>query len=137
MRKLHLFLIAVTSLGLVGGLGSRALLQPLPPSPLLERPEPNNKPVLPSEALRLPDPDTLLDLAANLAIEKYQNTSCEELSKMQPRSEKSSQTGGKAQEVLQEKAIKLLRQNPEIREKFINRVAPQIANKMFDCQVIP
>jgi hypothetical protein len=137
MKKLHGFLIAVTSIGIVGGICSKASLQPLPPSPLPERPEPNNKPVLPSEGLRLPNPDTLLDFAANLAIEKYKNASCEELSKMKPRSDKSSQAGGKAQEVLQAKAIELLRQNPEIREEFINRVAPPIANKMFDCKVIP
>jgi hypothetical protein len=137
MRKLHGFLIAVTSISIVGGICSRASLQPLPPSSLPERPEPGQKLVLPTEELRLPNPDTLLDLAANLAIEKYKNASCEELSKMKPRSDKSSQAGGKAQEVLQAKAIELLGQNPEIREEFINRVAPLIANKMFDCKVIP
>jgi hypothetical protein len=131
MRKLHGFLIAVTSIGIVGGVCSKASLQPLPPSSLPELP------LLPREGVALPNPEDLLDLAANLVIQKYQNTSCEELSQMKPQSGKSSQAGGKAQEVLQEKAIELLRQNPEIREEFINRVAPPIANKMFDCKVIP
>jgi hypothetical protein len=137
MRKLHGFLIAVTSIGIVGGVCSKASLQPLPPSSLPELPASGQKPLLPREGVALPNPEDLLDLAANLVIQKYQNTSCEELSQMKPQSGKSSQAGGKAQEVLQEKAIELLRQNPEIREEFINRVAPPIANKMFDCKVIP
>lgn len=137
MKKLHGFLIAVTSIGIVGGICSKASLQPLPPSSLPELPGSGQKPLLPREGVVLPNPEDLLDLAANLVIQKYQNTSCEELSKMKPQSDKSSQTGGKTQEVLQEKAIELLRQNPEIREEFINRVAPPIANKMFDCKVIP
>ena len=60
-----------------------------------------------------------------------------ELSKMKPQSKKSTPTGGTPEAVLQTKAIEMLRQNPEMRQQFINRVAPPIANKMFDCKVIP
>lgn len=137
MRKLHQFILAVTSMSLVGGICSRASLQPLPPSSLPELPASGQKPLLPREGVALPNPEDLLDLAANLVIQKYQNTSCEELSQMKPQSDKSSQAGGNAQAVLQAKAIELLRQNPEIRKEFINRVAPPIANKMFECKVIP
>jgi hypothetical protein len=130
---------------MVGGIGGRALLQPLPPPiPDQQPPLPSQKPdgaqpILPGEGLSLPvpNPDTLLDAAANLVIRKYQSTSCEELSNMKPASDKGSQAGGGAQAAIQQKAIELLRKNPEIRKEFINRVAPPIANKMFDCNIIP
>lgn len=95
------------------------------------------KPSLPSEKVALPDPDNLLDIAANLVINKYQNTSCEELAKMKPQSHQGSQTAGTPEAAIQAKAIEMLRNNPEMRKKLINRVAPPIANKMFDCKVIP
>lgn len=145
MRKSHLFLTALTSIAMVAGICGRALLQPLPPpipdrQPLLPSQKPDGaKPVLPSEGLSLPlpNPEKLLDVAANLVISKYQSTSCEELSNMKPASDKSSSAGGGAPAILQQKAIELLRKNPEIRQQFINRVAPLIANKMFDCNIIP
>jgi hypothetical protein len=145
MKKSHLFLGIFTSIIIivVFAIGGKAFLQPLPPVP----PPPQNSPLpiqkpsqelsLPSEKVTLPNPEALLDIAANLASEKYQNASCEDLSKMKPQSKKSAPTGGTPEAVLQTKAIEMLRQNPEIRKEFINRVAPPIANKMFDCKVIP
>lgn len=143
MKKSHLFLGILTATIVILGIGGKAFLQPLPPLP----PPPHNSPLpsqkpsqelsLPSDKVTLPNPEALLDIAANLAIEKYQNASCEDLSKMKPQSKNSASTGGKPEEVLQTKAIEMLRQNPEIRKEFINRVAPPIANKMFDCKVIP
>jgi hypothetical protein len=80
--------------------------------------------------------EALLDVAANLVINKYQSASCEEIAQMKPQSGKSSQASGK-DAVLQEKAIAMLRKNPEMRQKFINRVAGPIANRMFECNLIP
>jgi len=171
MKKSHLFLAALTSIAMVGGISSRALLQPpplstpqsqespLPPNKQNEKPSlpknepslpieqpslpseqpslPKNEPSLPTEELSLPNQEALLDAAANLVIEKFQNASCEELSQMTLNSDKSSQADGGQQAAMQEKAISMLQQNPEIREEFINRVAAPIANKMFDCNLIP
>ncbi len=164
MKKSHLFLVTLTSIAMVGGISSRALLQPSPPSPpqlqesplppnkQIEKPSlpknkpslpseqpslPKNEPSLPREQPSLPNQEALLDAAANLVIEKFQNASCEELSEMTPNSDKSSQADGKQQAAIQEKAIAMLKKNPEIREEFINRVAAPIANKMFDCNLIP
>ena len=145
MKKSHLFLASLTTLTMVGGICGSAVLQPLPP-PIPDRQpslpiqkQDGTKPVLPNEALSLPlpNPEILLELAAKLAIDKYQSASCEELSNMKPSSDKSAKGSRDAQAILQQKAIELLRKNPEIREKFINRVAPPIANKMFECNVIP
>lgn len=136
MKKSHLFLSILTAIIIVIGIGGKAFLQPLPPIP----PPPQNSPLpiqQPSDKVTTPNPQTLLDTAANLAISKYQNASCEDLSKMQPRAKNSASTGDNPQAAIQAKAIEFLRQNPEIRKEFINRVAPVIANKMFDCKIIP
>ncbi|NET59613.1 MAG: hypothetical protein F6K47_26730 [Symploca sp. SIO2E6] len=81
--------------------------------------------------------EALLDAAANLVITKYQNASCEEVAQMQPQSDKSSPAEGESEKALQEKAIAMLQKNPQLREEFINRVAGPIANRMFECKLIP
>ncbi|MGL5060558.1 MAG: hypothetical protein ACRC62_11320 [Microcoleus sp.] len=80
--------------------------------------------------------EALLDVAANLVINKYQTASCEEIAQMKPGSGSNSQSNGK-DAALQKKAIEMLRKNPEMRQKFINRVAGPIANRMFECNLIP
>ncbi len=82
-----------------------------------------------------PSQDKLLDVAANLVIAKYQNASCEEVAQMQPQA--GAPATDDANAALQQKAIEMLKNNPEMREKFINRVAGPIANKMFDCNLVP
>ena len=69
----------------------------------------------------------VVDMLATKIIQKYQQTSCEELSskKSEPKSPK------------EEEAVQMLRNNPEIRTEFINKVAAPIANKMFECGMIP
>ena len=81
--------------------------------------------------------EALLDTAANFVIEKYQNASCEEVADMQPKSAEEAKADGSPDAKLQAKAIELLQNNPELREEFINRVAGPIANRMFDCDLIP
>jgi|GEM_PF-2305309 len=117
-----------------------------------EKPAPPEKPALPDkpslpegglpegglpEGVSVPNQEELVDMAANLVIGKFQGASCEELAETPPGGNKSAQGGGDPQAAMQEKAIALLKQNPELREAFINRVAPPIANKMFDCGIIP
>jgi hypothetical protein len=69
----------------------------------------------------------MLDMVAGKVIQKYQNSDCEQLweSKGKPKSEKE-------QEVIQ-----LLRNDPQMRQAFIDQVAAPIANKMFECGLIP
>jgi hypothetical protein len=142
MKKSHLVVAILASIALVGAIGDRVLLQPLPPLPPqsespFPNPKPQEKPPLPSGKPALPNAGDLLDVASKLAIEKYQNASCEELSQMQTKSGKRAAASGSPEEFAQAKAIEFLRNNPEIRQEFINRVAPQIANKMFECNIIP
>ncbi|NEO84400.1 MAG: hypothetical protein F6J87_09125 [Spirulina sp. SIO3F2] len=81
--------------------------------------------------------DKLVELAANLVIEKYQTASCEEVAQMQPTSGDTIQGGDEKEAALKKKAIELLKNNPELREQFINRVAGPMANKMFECDLVP
>jgi hypothetical protein len=69
----------------------------------------------------------ILDRVANKVIQKYQNSTCEQL----------WQKKGQAPSEREQRAIKFMRDNPNMRTYFINQVAGPIANKMFDCGMIP
>ena len=71
--------------------------------------------------------EMIVDMVANKVIQKYQQSTCEQLwqQKSQPKSPKE-------QEIVQK-----LHANPGIRAEFINKVAAPIANKMFECGMIP
>lgn len=71
----------------------------------------------------------IMDKIASKVIQKYQVASCEQLW------QEKSQKGPKSQE--QQQAIQILRGNPQMREAFLNKVAAPIANKMFECGMIP
>ena len=69
----------------------------------------------------------ILDMIAQRVIEKYQGMTCEQLweKKEQPKSPRE-------QEVIQQ-----LRNDPQMAAAFLNQVAAPIANKMFQCGMIP
>jgi len=69
----------------------------------------------------------IMDMIANNVIQKYQNSNCEQLWK-----QKSEPKSAKEQEFMQ-----ILRADPQMRTAFINKVAPTIVNKMFECGMIP
>ncbi len=71
----------------------------------------------------------ILDRVAQKVIQKYQNSSCEQLWK------KRSERQPPSQEEM--RAIRFLQNNPDMRTYFINQVAAPIANKMFECGLIP
>jgi hypothetical protein len=69
----------------------------------------------------------ILDMVANRVIQKYQNATCEQLweKKGQPKSEKEKEV------------IELLKNDPQMRTAFLDQVAAPIANRMFECGLIP
>jgi hypothetical protein len=69
----------------------------------------------------------IMDKVADKVIAKYQSSSCQQLyqQKQQPPSPEV------------QRAIQLLKGDPQMRQAFINRVAGPIANKLFDCGLIP
>jgi hypothetical protein len=83
----------------------------------------------PSEAKAQPQQYPVMDGVANKIIAKYQQSSCEQLW-----IQKSQKAPPSAEE---QKAVAFLKSDPQMRAAFINKVAPPIANKMFDCGMIP
>jgi hypothetical protein len=71
----------------------------------------------------------ILDRVAAKVIAKYQNSSCEQL--YQQKSQKAQPT---PEEV---KVVQFLHSDPQMKTAFINKVAAPIANKMFDCGLLP
>ena len=71
----------------------------------------------------------MVDAVANKLIQKYTSSSCEQLWI------KKSEHAPPSME--EQRAINILRSDPQMRAEFINRIAPPIANKMFDCGMIP
>jgi hypothetical protein len=69
----------------------------------------------------------LLDMVANNVIQKYQQATCEQL----------WQRRGKPKTAQEQEAIKLLRGDPQMRTAFINKIAAPVANKMFECGMLP
>ena len=71
----------------------------------------------------------MMDMVANKIIQKYQSSTCEQLW------EKKSQKAPPTQQ--EQNVIQLLKGDPQMRAAFINKVAAPIANKMFECGMIP
>src|SRR5271154_5318700 len=71
----------------------------------------------------------IVDQVAAKVIAKYQGASCEQLWEQKAAHAPPS--------VEEQRAIGLLKGDPQMRAVFINKIAPPIANKMFDCGMIP
>ena len=69
----------------------------------------------------------ILDMIADRVIQKYQSSTCEQL----------WQQKGQPKPPMEQEMIQRLRSQPEMRLAFINRVAAPIANKLFECGLIP
>lgn len=73
----------------------------------------------------------LADMLAQKIIDKYTNSTCVQLAEQ--KSEKP--TGERAQ--MEQRIVAALKADPQMRQYFINKIAAPIANKMFECGMIP
>jgi hypothetical protein len=71
--------------------------------------------------------EMILNMVAQKVIGKYQNATCEQL--WQQKGEPKSQE--------EQRAVNFLRNDPQARTEFLNKVAGPIMNKMFECGMIP
>lgn len=69
----------------------------------------------------------VLDMAANRVVQKYEQATCEQLWEQR----------GKPKTPQEQEVIQFLRSDPQMRAEFINRVAAPVANKLFECGMIP
>ncbi len=73
----------------------------------------------------------IMDRVAEKVIQKYQTASCEQLW------QEKAQGQGQPKPEMEQRAIQALRNDPQMRQAFFNRVAGPIVNKMFECGMIP
>ena len=76
----------------------------------------------------------ILDKVAQKVIVKYQTTSCADL-KAKKEAPKPAEPADQAQ--MKQKVVMLLRSDPKMRAHFLNMIAGPIANKMFECGMVP
>jgi hypothetical protein len=71
--------------------------------------------------------EMILNMAVNKVITKYQSSSCEQLweAKGQPKSAE------------EQKVVQFLRNDPQARTEFLNKIAGPVSNKLFECGMIP
>lgn len=69
----------------------------------------------------------ILDMVADTVIQKYQSATCEQLwaAKAAPKSAR------------EQEAIQFLKNDPQARTVFINKIAGPVINKMFECGMVP
>ncbi len=73
----------------------------------------------------------ILEEVAQKVITKYQTSTCVQLA-----TEKSEKPTGEQAEMKQ-RVLQVLKTDPQMRKVFIDKVAAPIANKMFECGMIP
>jgi hypothetical protein len=69
----------------------------------------------------------ILDMLAAKVTQKYQSSTCEQL----------WEARGKPKSAQEQEAITFLRGDPQMRIEFLNKIAAPVANKMFECGMIP
>jgi transposase-like protein len=73
----------------------------------------------------------IMDRVASKVIEKYQTASCQQLW------QEKAQGQGQPKPEMEQRAIQMLQQDPQMRQAFFDKVAAPIVNKMFECGMIP
>ena len=73
----------------------------------------------------------IMDKIAEKVIEKYKNTSCQQLA-----AQRGKPKTGK-REAIVERVVRMLREDAELRKAFLEKVAAPIADKLLECELIP
>jgi hypothetical protein len=73
----------------------------------------------------------VVDKIAQRVIEKYQNTSCQQLA-----AEKALNQG-KPKPPMEQRAIQMLHEDAAARAEFFNKISAPIVTKLFECGMIP
>jgi hypothetical protein len=71
----------------------------------------------------------VLDAVANKVVQKYQTSSCQQL--MQQKAQKQPPSAG------EQKAMEMLKTDPEMRHEFVSIVADPVVDKLIQCGLIP
>ena len=69
----------------------------------------------------------ILDMVAANVVQKYNGSTCEQL----------WEAGGKPKSQREQEMVQMLRNDAQMRAAFIDKIAAPVANKMFECGMIP
>jgi hypothetical protein len=69
----------------------------------------------------------LMNIIADKVIDKYQTATCEQLweQKSKPKSDE------------EKNLIEMLKDDPQMRTAFVDKIAAPVVNKMFECGMVP
>jgi len=131
--KRMLAVMTVVGLTLLEGCAPKQVPE-MPPPPMPQ--QQMGYPGAPPPQVELPPPgapsqEPVMDQVAARVIAHYQNSSCETLAL-----ERSQPPIGQRAEMRQ-RALQVLRDDSQLRTQFLDRVAAPIANKLFECDLIP
>lgn len=73
----------------------------------------------------------VMDRVANKVIQKYQSSTCEQLW------QEKAQNQGKTKSPEEQRAIEILRGDPQMQAAFFNKISASVVSKMFQCGMIP
>jgi len=73
----------------------------------------------------------VMDRVADKVIQKYQTSTCQQLW------QEKAQGQGQPKPEMEQRAIQMLQQDPQMRQAFFNKISAPIVNKMFECGMIP
>lgn len=73
----------------------------------------------------------LMDKLADRVVAKYQTSSCEQLA------QERAASRARPKPAEEQRVVQLLRQDPQMRGEFFNRVSAPVVNKLFECGMIP
>ena len=73
----------------------------------------------------------IVDQVANKVVQKYQTSSCEQLW------QEKMQNQGKPKSAEAQRAIGILRSDPQMQAAFFSKIATPVVTKMFQCGMIP
>jgi hypothetical protein len=76
-------------------------------------------------------PYPVADRVAQKVIQKYQTSTCEQLW-----AEKAAKAG-QPKSPMEERAVQMLRQDPAMRQAFLDQIAAPVVNKLFECGMVP
>jgi transposase-like protein len=73
----------------------------------------------------------VMDKVADKVVQKYRTSTCEQLW------QEKAQNQGKPKPEMEQRAIKILKEDPQMRQAFFAKISAPIVNKMFECGMIP
>ncbi len=84
-----------------------------------------------------PLPEKIVDTVAGKTIDKFNNSSCQELAASMAKSPSQNPASETRQDKLKARFYTLLKENPELANRFFSQISTPVLTKLFQCGLIP